>query len=252
MRTEIDIEQARHLLRQTKWLPMSAIVIYLLSIAIGRQVMYFRRPLRLKTALFIWNVFLATYSAIGFKIAAVEMSHTLALQGLRATICTQCTADETYNFWSLLFVLSKMAEMLDTAFLVLRKKPVPLLHYYHHVTVVIFGWWTSMSPLGYSRYIMSSNLLIHTIMYAYFAVKTINLLPVSKRVSMAITVAQIVQMVLGMAVGLYAMTQLVNGAKCDITWPNVALTLLFYGSYFLLFIKFFYNAYVRNAKRKVN
>ena len=40
----------------------------------------------------------------------------------------------------MLFIYSKVPELVDTAFVVLRKKPLIFLHWYHHVTVLLYCW----------------------------------------------------------------------------------------------------------------
>lgn len=48
--------------------------------------------------------------------------------------------DKVAAFWGTLFSLSKVIELGDTAFIILRKQPLIFLHYYHHATVLIYTW----------------------------------------------------------------------------------------------------------------
>lgn len=44
------------------------------------------------------------------------------------------------GFWTTMFVLSKVPELGDTIFIVLRKQPLIFLHWYHHATVLVYSW----------------------------------------------------------------------------------------------------------------
>ena len=44
------------------------------------------------------------------------------------------------GFWATMFVLSKVPELGDTIFIVLRKQPLIFLHWYHHATVLVYSW----------------------------------------------------------------------------------------------------------------
>ena len=48
--------------------------------------------------------------------------------------------DKVSGFWATMFVLSKVPELGDTIFIVLRKQPLIFLHWYHHATVLVYSW----------------------------------------------------------------------------------------------------------------
>jgi hypothetical protein len=54
------------------------------------------------------------------------------------SVCHTCNTNDVAGFWSLMFGYSKVIELGDTLFIVLRKRPLVFLHYYHHAAVLIY------------------------------------------------------------------------------------------------------------------
>ena len=82
---------------------------------------------------------------------------------------------------------------------------------------------------------------------------------------MVITSLQLLQMVVGCVVNYTAFTfktkgqycpssglyvVLMSGMSCGVSETNLRLSLLMYSSYFILFARFFYNAYFAQSQRK--
>merc|ERR1719361_428119 len=85
-----------------------------------------------------------------------------------------CVDPETvYGFgstglWITLFMLSKFAELLDTFFIVIHKKPLIFLHWWHHITVLLYCWvsYTTHHPAG--LIFTAMNYAVHAFMYGYY------------------------------------------------------------------------------------
>lgn len=74
-----------------------------------------------------------------------------------------------------LFFLTKIVELLDTVFFILRKKPqqVTFLHVFHHAVVPIFLYLgLKLAPGGPNAFFPLINSLIHVLMYSYYALST--------------------------------------------------------------------------------
>ena len=58
--------------------------------------------------------------------------------------------------------------MIDTFFLVIHKKKVLFLHWYHHITVLLYTWYgyTHASPIGV--HMTAMNYTVHAVMYGYY------------------------------------------------------------------------------------
>lgn len=105
--------------------------IYFLLILVGQHVMSARPRFELRSYLTAWNVFLSLFSIMGACRTLPELLHVLNTQGIYHSVCKTdfIENDRVSGFWTLAFVLSKVPELIDTVFIVLRKQPLIFLHW---------------------------------------------------------------------------------------------------------------------------
>ena len=226
--------------------PIIAVIIYLAFIWLGTKFMENRKPFNLKWSLFVWNAGLAIFSIMGSIRAAHDVLYLTSNFGFNESVC-QCFPHNVRGFWMFYFALSKVVELGDTVFLVLRKRPVIFLHWYHHVSVLLFTWFACAQAASFGRYFIGMNLVVHSFMYTYFAAQTLGIRP-PKFVSMFITTLQILQMIGGMYVVNHAHREISAGNRCEVPQATMTNALLMYASYFILFVNFFLDAYVFKRK----
>ncbi|PWU90257.1 putative fatty acid elongase [Trypanosoma cruzi] len=201
-----------------------------------------------RRAMVLWNLSLSVFSIFGTSTVTPTLVRNIMNKGFYEATCT-FNDKEFYTtevgFWMGVFALSKIPELMDTIFLVLQgKSTLPFLHWYHHVTVLLFSWHTYC--VGSSGYIWvaAMNYSVHSIMYLYFAIAEMGYKHVVRPWAPYITILQILQMVMGCFVTLYAMQESHNGRGCGMTWSNMRIQLLMYASYLYLFSEMFVKAHV--------
>eukprot|EP01103_Thecamoeba_quadrilineata_P002942 TRINITY_DN12785_c0_g1_i1.p1 TRINITY_DN12785_c0_g1~~TRINITY_DN12785_c0_g1_i1.p1 ORF type:complete len:254 (-),score=24.94 TRINITY_DN12785_c0_g1_i1:16-777(-) len=153
--------------------PLITVVVYGIVLHAIQTYMDKRPPLALRTALVIHNFFLC---AISFIMAAglfYEVCLTYYYYGFYALYCG--SGDHEWDlrmmYWGLWFYWSKYYELLDTVFLALRKKPLTLLHVFHHVLVVTMCWVQIQAEMYFGWITGFLNTGIHVFMYYYFAMQ---------------------------------------------------------------------------------
>lgn len=226
--------------------------IYMILIFGGQHYMASRPKFELRGVLTLWNTLLATFSIIGFTRTAPELLHTLKNYGLYHSVCIPSFIEQNRvsGFWTWMFVLSKLPELGDTVFIVLRKQPLIFLHWYHHITVLIYSWFSYTEYTASARWFVVMNYCVHSIMYSYYALKAMRYAP-PKWISMLITALQLSQMIIGCAINVWAYQYLENGqVDCHISRVNIKLSLMMYFSYFVLFARFFHKAYLGSSRSK--
>ena len=84
------------------------------------------------------------------------------------------------------YYLSKYYELLDTIILCLRKRPLTLLHVYHHSIVVLLTYLWVSSDYALYWWTVWLNTMVHVFMYFYFF-----LISLGKKISNSWKVTQI-------------------------------------------------------------
>jgi elongation of very long chain fatty acids protein 6 len=252
-------------------IPIAALIAYALLIILGRKAMETRDPWQWRKFLAFWNFALSLFSIIGACRTAPHLLHNLSTMSLRDNLCANPVVSYgsgSTGLWVQLFVLSKFPELVDTFFIVIHKKPLIFLHWYHHITVLAYCWhsYVTKSPAGIFFVVM--NYSVHGIMYGYYFLMAIRMKPKWLN-AMFITTAQISQMVVGVVVtiiGFYYYKM--EGSKfegngtgngessCHIQKENNMAAFLMYGSYLFLFAQFFIGRYFKvkaraQSKKKV-
>lgn len=228
------------------------VAAYVAFIYIGRWYMRNREPFELKNPLILWNAALAIFSITGTARTMPEFVSSVQKNGFAGSYCKVGEFFEGVNgLWIWLFHLSKLLELVDTVFLVLRKRPVIFLHWYHHASVLIYTWFIYAVPTPMSRWGIWMNYTVHSFMYTYYMLRAAGV-KVPHRVSMAITSMQIVQFIVGTYICWDTVYRVILGrGACDCPPLNAIVAFLLYTSYLVLFVNFFYQSYVKKGKRKV-
>jgi elongation of very long chain fatty acids protein 6 len=113
-------------------LPVASIVIYLLFIYFGTKIMKNCKPFKLDNSLAAWNLFLSIFSAWGMIRMVPHTLWLLSSKPFEETVCEP--AHTLYGGGAAglavqMFCLSKIPELIDTVYIVLRKKPLIFLHW---------------------------------------------------------------------------------------------------------------------------
>lgn len=77
--------------------------------------------------------------------------------------------DTEYAIWYHLFIISKLPELFDTIFIVLRSKPLVMLQYYHHWATLAIAFYFTRFQCSEATPFMFMNYFVHMFMYFYFA-----------------------------------------------------------------------------------
>lgn len=237
--------------------PLVAVGLYLAGVPAMQAFMAAREPIRLQRLTALWNFGLSAFSWAG---AAVVVPHLLSnpdsgllREGFHASICSHASSYGCgwVGFFVAAFIYSKFAELIDTLLLLLRKAPVITLHWYHHATVLLYCWHSYSARIGTGIWFAAMNYSVHAVMYAYFGLTQCG--PAgkrfAKRFSMLITLMQLAQMVVGIAVTVASLAYQARGQTCYVPIVNSFLGLLMYASYFVLFFVLFCNLYLRKKDR---
>lgn len=217
--------------------------MYVILVLVGKYVMQNRQRYDLRFPLIGWSAGLAIFSIIGTIRTLPELYSILTREGLKSSVCEQELFRGVSGFWAFCFTLSKLVELGDTVFIILRKQPLQFLHCYHHATVLVYSWYTYSNLSAQSQWFIAMNYFVHSVMYSYYVLRA-SRVPVSPSVGIAITSIQLLQMIVGCGVNIVAY-QIKQREGCQPTYANIFFSIFMYASYFILFANFFFHRYVK-------
>lgn len=142
--------------------------------------------------------------------------------------------------WCTIFYVSKYYEFIDTFVLIAKGKKPSFLQLYHHAGIVLTMWGGVVSQSSWLLIVVLLNSGIHTLMYSYFLIKTID---PERKIAGAkyLTQAQIVQFFVGI---LYTLPIHYFGDECDSTASRLVCLFIELYAVGLIFL------FVAFAKRK--
>ncbi|XP_016304207.1 elongation of very long chain fatty acids protein 6 isoform X2 [Sinocyclocheilus anshuiensis] len=220
--------------------------VYVVVIFLGRVFMKDRQKLELRKPLMLWSLSLAIFSITGAMRTGWYMFNMVRSRGLQESVCdTEFFGAPVSKFWAFAFTLSKAPELGDTVFIVLRKQRLIFLHWYHHITVLLYSWYTYKDRVAGGGWFMTMNYTVHAFMYSYYTAKAAGAC-VPRPFAMLITLMQITQMLMGLSVlGLLYLWK--HDIHCFSTMHNIIYASVMYLSYLLLFLVFFYQSYLKRS-----
>ena len=192
----------------------------------------------LKWVAFFHNLMLSFFSLFVFLALGYDLLDKWYREGTELMLCDShyTSSQGRVVWWYYLFYLSKFYEFLDTALLIVKRKPVIFLHRYHHFITLIFAYVNLSAEIGMQWIVIITNLFVHIPMYAYYAATTLGFTPSWKSL---ITKTQIIQFVfdaiMAVVTGSYKYWLRYPCAGSNLLWAfDVAIIL----SFLFLFIRF--------------
>lgn len=247
--------------RQFYWAGPISAVLYCVLVIFGRIYMKDKVAFDLRKWVFRWNVFLAIFSTLGtIRLVPqfVALCQNYGLSYLLNMPPALTYKNGTVGFFTNMFIFSKYFELVDTLLIVLRKRKLYFLHWYHHAIALLFTWDAGAKEQSAGIIYAAMNYSVHSVMYTYYALAMVGPVPAW---GSFITTIQILQMVFGMVFTSHALYQRLNyhegtyfvanelnpskyGVPVDLT--NAVLGIVLYTTFSYLFIRLFYHKYILN------
>jgi elongation of very long chain fatty acids protein 6 len=211
------------------------------------KIMKYFKPFNLRLPLFIWNLTIGILSGIGAYKVLPWIYNDLQYNNFNDHICNHENAyTSNVAFYVAVFNATKIFEWIDTIFLVLRKKKIIFLHWFHHIITYLYCWHGMLFSYradvsGF--WFAGINMFVHAIMYSYYALTSIGIkLPIS----MFVTFIQTFQML----TGLILIYTCIN--NCDDSWERNwhghLFASLMYFTYLILFTQIFISKYCKSKR----
>ena len=144
------------------------IATYYLVIFGGREIMRNRPAFKLNTLFMIHNFYLTAISGGLLILFAQQLLPSMWKKGFYDCMCGASGWSQNLLILYYLNYLTKYLELLDTVFLVVKKKPLTFLHTYHHGATALLCYTQLVGETPVSWVPITLNLSVHVVMYWYY------------------------------------------------------------------------------------
>jgi GNS1/SUR4 family len=235
------------------WEPLvAALVGYLALVLVGPRLVGDRELVdktTMRAVMFVHNAFLCGLSLV--MASAALYGAVVVVNPVWGWHESLCNLDGTLLSgamwgWCWIFYASKYYELVDTVILILNRKPLILLHVWHHLSVMVLCYFFVHSNLYFFYTGVIVNGTIHVIMYSYYALSSIGYrAPWAK----LITMCQIVQFVYGIGIWWYWLANC-HSAMNQEQWIVFFANQFVLTSFLVLFMLFFKAKYNKKPAGK--
>jgi GNS1/SUR4 family len=142
-----------------------SITLYYIVIFGGRELMRSWPALKLNKLFLIHNFYLTAISGGLLALFIQQLVPGLWKHGLYDGVCGATGWSQNLLVLYYLNYLTKYLELLDTVFLVLKKKPLTFLHTYHHGATALLCYTQLVGQTSVSWVPITLNLMVHVVMY---------------------------------------------------------------------------------------
>lgn len=244
-----DYAQGYGLVDGGPWRICAIVCVYLLFVkVIGPRFMRNRPAYDLKNALFYFNMFHILGNGLCSIPALIITRGTYDCWGSRRTGDPTNPSHRILLYLSFVYFCAKFMDLFDTVFFILRKKDkqVTFLHVVHHSLMPLCTYIAlRFAPIGRTSIIGIVNAVVHTVMYTYYFLSSIESMRKRLWWKKYLTQMQIVQFVIFFAHSLQGLF-FIDGNKFPITISILELlnSLFFMKS----FTDFFLATYKKSEK----
>ncbi|KAA1075803.1 hypothetical protein PGT21_027216 [Puccinia graminis f. sp. tritici] len=146
----------------------AAIVTYLSIIFGGQRLMADRKPIQLKPLFMLHNILLSLGSLWLLVLMIEQVAPIVYNHGIFYSIChVNSWTPELVTLYMINYYF-KYWELLDTCFLVTKKKSLQFLHVFHHTATALLCFTQLGGRTSVSWVPICANLTVHVIMYYYY------------------------------------------------------------------------------------
>jgi hypothetical protein len=238
---------------------IKSLIAYLITIFSIKMFLRDRKPFTLERPLSVWNAMLAGFSTLGVYYMTPPLYRVIRDHGISRKLSypmdkwvpldtyTHISELETgiAGYWQFLWACSKIPEFIDTLFIVLRKKPLITMHWWHHISSCYSAFVMFSAGNAFHFWCAYLNYAVHSVMYTYYCLRSMGFL-CPPQVAQIITFAQIIQMMAWNAVYTHLIFLILTTNEA-LAYSGYALFCAIFttNTLLLMWFKFYYSSYYK-------